>query len=103
MNDSDYRGPVRLQRKIPWGKRDRATGFAVCENVRDTMPPVVLDWHPKMRKTMETLSHDKVHVLRVDDLRDVLASKRAHIISAIEPKLLPGFVARTRFVRKVSP
>jgi hypothetical protein len=69
MNDN-YEGPVRLQRAIPWGKKDKATAEAVIEHMRLANPPIVVQWSPRNRKTLDVLRTYRVHVPTLADLHE---------------------------------
>lgn len=68
MNDN-YEGPVRLQREIPWHRRDRATAAVLFKHMEIANPPMVIPWSPKRKKTADLLDRYNVHPATLRDLR----------------------------------
>lgn len=81
----DYEGPVRLQRKIPWGKRDRATGFAVLSHMVDANPPTVIPWSIHTKKLKRALRHDDVFDIGAEELQD-LVTRRSGWFAGVLPR-----------------
>jgi hypothetical protein len=58
----DYRAPTGTQvqlRPIPWGRRDQALGFGVCEAIARATPPTVIPANPLLHSRLRgwMLSH----------------------------------------------
>jgi hypothetical protein len=68
MSDN-YEGPVRLQRAIPWRKKDKATADAVFNHMRVANPPLIIPWSPKRKKIVDLLDRYNVHPATLRDLR----------------------------------
>lgn len=90
----DYAGPVRLQRKIPWGKRDRATGFAVLQHMVDANPPTVIPWSIHTKKLKRALRHDDVFDIGAAELEDLVVRRSSHHHEHIAPDPIPPLVRR---------
>lgn len=65
-NDEIYPGPIQLT-PIPWGRKDRNLGFAVCAHVRDVTPPTVIPWSIRDPKVQRTLHNAHVPVRTIED------------------------------------
>lgn len=76
--NNDYEGPVRLTRKIPFGKRDRATAFAVLQHMVDATPPVVIPWSIHENKVKRLLRHDRILDIGVRELIDLVTRRSSH-------------------------
>lgn len=49
-------------RKVGFGRRDAALAKMVAKNIRDTMPPVLLPWSPKLQ---QLLSDRHLHLVPI--------------------------------------
>lgn len=80
--NDDYKGPVRLIGKpgarIPWGQRDRATAFAVIQNMQQVTPPLVIPWRPGMEKIKRCLAHSGVADSYLGELQTLVDNSTRH-------------------------
>jgi hypothetical protein len=73
--DEDYAGPVRLTRKIPWGRRDAQTAEAVCKNMAIANPPIVLPWSVHEQKVKKLLRNIKLRDATLRELENLIGTR----------------------------
>lgn len=77
MDNQDYSGPVRLQRKIPWGKKDFALAGVLFAHMEIVNPPIVIPWTTHQKKVVELLRRHHVHPVNVPELQKMFERVRA--------------------------
>jgi hypothetical protein len=70
MHDENYEGPMRLQRKIPWGKRDRKLADVLFAHMEIANPPLIVPWSPNQHKIARILTHYKARPANLAELRE---------------------------------
>jgi hypothetical protein len=101
--NGDYEGPVRLTRKIPFGKRDRATAFAVLQHMVDATPPVVIPWSIHENKVKRLLRHDRILDIGVRELIDLVTRRSSHHHASHQPRLADEDVHRQIYPPEFAP
>lgn len=66
--------PMRLA-PIPWGKKDPKLGALVCQNIVDTMPPIVVPWSIRTARMVQIMRANGGVDLKVRDLRTLMPER----------------------------